>query len=82
MNTKNTERMCGAVDQEAFEQVICENLSPEAVAMIIAFLQSASCQPTNEDAMNALRQVEWLTDTLIDLLGVEQHNRLIDKLGL
>ncbi len=83
MNANNDERMSEAVDQEAFEQVIRENLSPEAVATIIAFLQPAAFyKPANEDAMQALRQVEWFADTLTDLLGVEEHNRLMDELGL
>lgn len=79
----NNERMSGAVDQEAFEQVIRENLSPEAVATIIAFLQPAAFyKPANQDAMNALRQVEWFADTLTAMLGVDEHNRLMDELGL
>ena len=36
MNAENQERMSGAIDQEAFERVIRENLSPEGVATIIA----------------------------------------------
>ena len=42
MNANNDERMNGAVDQEAFEKVIRDNLSPEGVASIIAFLQPAA----------------------------------------
>jgi len=77
------ERMSGAVDQEAFERVIRENLSPEGVATIIAFLQRAAFyKPANEDAIQTLRQVEWFADTLTEMLGVEEHNRLMEKLGL
>jgi len=83
MNANNDERMSGAVDQEAFEKVIRDNLSPEAVATIIAFLQPAAFyRPANEEAMQALRQVEWLANTLTDMLGVEEHNRLMEELGL
>lgn len=83
MNANDDERMSGAVDQEAFERVIRDNLSPEAVATIIAFLQPAAFyRPANEEAMQALRQVEWLADTLTDMLGVEEHNRLMEELGL
>ena len=83
MNANNNERMSGAVDQEAFETVIRDNLSPEAVASIIAFLQPAAFyKPANEDAMQALRQVEWFAGTLTDLLGVDEHNRLMEELGL
>lgn len=60
MPANNDERMSGAVDQEAFERVIRDNLSPEAVATIIAFLQPAALyRPANQDARQALRQVEW-----------------------
>jgi hypothetical protein len=83
MNANNDERMSGAVDQDAFEKVIRDNLSPEAVATIIAFLQPAAFyKPANEDAMQALRQVEWFADTLTEMLGVEEHNRLMEELGL
>ena len=55
MNANNDERQTGAVDQEAFEKVIRDNLSPEAVASIIAFLQPAAFyKPANEDAQRAL----------------------------
>lgn len=83
MNANNDGRPSGAVDQEAFEKVIRDNLSPEAVATIIAFLQPAAFyRPANEDAMQALRQVEWLANTLTDMLHVEEHNRLMEELGL
>src|SRR5690606_31914826 len=69
MNPRDDERQSGAVDQEAFEKVIRDNLSPEAVASIIAFLQPAAFyKPANEDAMNAQRQVEWFADTLTAML--------------
>ena len=52
-------------------------------AAIIAFLQPAAFyRPANEDAMQALLQVEWFANTLTDMLGVEEHNRLMDELGL
>ncbi len=79
----NDARQSGAVDQEAFEKVIRDNLSPEAVASIIAFLQPAAFyRPANDDALQALRQVEWFANTLTDMLGVEEHNRLMEELGL
>jgi len=83
MNANHDERGSGAVDQAAFEQVIRENLSPEGIATVIAFLQPAAFyKPANENAEQALRQVEWFADTLTDMLGVDEHNRLIDELGL
>ena len=83
MSSNNNERQSGAVDQEAFEKVIRDNLSPEAVAAIIAFLQPAAFyKPANEDATQALRQVEWFADTLREMIGVDEQNRLMDELGL
>jgi len=83
MNARGDERMSGAVNQEAFEKVIRDNLSPEAVATIIAFLQPvAFYKPANDDAMRALRQVEWFANTLTEMLGVDEHNRLMEALGL
>jgi len=83
MNAENRERMSGAIDQEAFEQAIRENLSPEGVATIIAFLQPATMQkaPT-EEAHRGLCELEWFADTLIELLGVDRYDRLLDELGL
>lgn len=83
MNARDDERLSEAVDQEAFEKVIRDNLSPEAVASIIAFLQPAAFyKPANKDAMRALQQVEWLADMLTEMLGVEEHQRLMAELGL
>jgi len=83
MHANNEERGCGAVDQEAFEKVIRDNLSPEGVATIIAFLQPAAFyKPANEDALRGLQQAEWLADTLTEMLGVEECNHLFEELGL
>ena len=79
----NHDRRSGAVDQDAFEQVIRDNLSPAGVATIIAFLQPAAFyRPANDEAMQSLRQVEWFADTLTAMLGVEEHNRPMEELGL
>ena len=32
--------------------------------------------------MQALLQVEWFANTLTDMLGVGEHNRLMEELGL
>ena len=79
----NPDRRSGAANQAAFEKVIRDNLSPEGVATIIAFLQPATMYkgPT-EEAQRGLRELEWLANTLIDLLGVEEYNRLLEELGL
>lgn len=87
MNANNDERMTGAVDQGAFERVIRDNLSPAGVATIIAFLQPAAFYrppqgELREQQLQGLRQAEWLADTLIEMLGSHEYNRLIDELGL
>ena len=83
-HASNDERKSGAVDQEAFEKVIRDNLSPDGVATIIAWLRAAESgnQPSDERAISALAEVEWLADALTELLGVEECNRLYDELGL
>lgn len=79
----NDERMCGAVDQQAFEQAIRDNLSPEGVATIIAFLQAATHErPRTEKAAEGLRQMRWFADTLFDMLGAAEYNHQLDELGL
>jgi predicted O-methyltransferase YrrM len=81
MNASNDGR--GAAGQEAFENAIRDNLSPEGVATIIAFLQPAmSHKPRTDDARQALREVKWFIDTLTNVLGVQEYNRLLDELGL
>ncbi|MCC6491600.1 MAG: hypothetical protein IT424_01110 [Pirellulales bacterium] len=83
MNKNERIPATGAVDQAAFETAIRDNLSPEGVAAIIAFLQPAAFyKPANEDALAALQQVEWLADTLTEMLGADEHNRLMERLGL
>jgi hypothetical protein len=83
MHANNDERMSGTVDQEAFEKVIRDNMSPEGVATIIAFLQPAAFhKPANDDALNGLRQAEWLADKLTEMLGVDEVSRLMEELGL
>jgi hypothetical protein len=60
-----------------------DHLTPEAVATIIAFLQPAAFyKPANADALAALQQVEWLAETLTEILGADEHNRLMEHLGL
>lgn len=81
--TNNETCQGGAVDQEIFESAIRENLSPEGVAMTIAALQCAgnyrSGTPANKRAQD---QVEWLANTLMQMIGVEEYNRLLEDLGL
>ncbi len=79
----DNQRMCGAVDQQAFEQVIRDNLSPEGVATIIAFLQTATHErPRTEKAAEGLRQMRWFADSLFDMLGADEYKHQLDELGL
>lgn len=82
MYANNNERPSGAVDQEAFEKVIRDNLSPEGVAALVMALQSAgSLSVATPAGEQALRQVIWFRDTLLKLIGVETFNQTMDELG-
>ena len=83
MSDDKSERGCGAVDQEAFEKVIRDNLSPEAVATIICLLEPTRMrQPRTEGQRQGLIGAEWLADTLVEMLGVDEHMRLMEELEL
>jgi hypothetical protein len=75
--------MTGAVDQAAFERAIRDNLSPEGVVAIIALLQPAgnyrSGAPENE---RALDQVAWFRETLLEIIGVQEFNEVIERIEL
>ena len=78
-----TLKVSDAVDQEAFEKVVRDNLTPEGVTAAISFLQVAgSHYPTNDAGKDALKQVAWLTNALTRIIGVEEYNRIIDEIGL
>lgn len=80
---QNEKTMCGAIDQEAFEKAIRDNLSPSGVAAIIALLQPAgnyrNGQPANE---HAIEQVNWFRETLTEMLGTKEFNQIVDEIGL
>ena len=81
-NRNNEVRLSGAVDQEAFEKVIRDNLSPEGVTALVMALQPAGSIPaTTPEGEQALQQVIWFRNTLLDLIGVETFNETIDELG-
>ena len=63
---------------EVVQEVLRDNLSPEAVAAIISYLQPVN---TKDSAVN--KEVEWFSGQLVQLLGgYEQHTRLANELGL
>lgn len=76
-------RQSGAVDQAAFETVMRDNLSPAGIATVIAFLRAGDFyQPASDTARSGLDEAGWLADTLIEMLGVDTYNDLIEELGL
>jgi hypothetical protein len=78
----NEERMSGAVNQKVFEKVIRDNLSPEGVAALVMALQPAgSIRATTPEGDQAIEQVIWFKNTLLDMIGVENFNRQMDELG-
>jgi hypothetical protein len=83
MNAKN-DNFPTQAEREAFEKAIRDNLSPDGVATAIAWLRAAESRniPSGERALVALREVEWLADVLTEMLGVDEHNRLMEELGL
>ena len=87
MNAKREKKdritMGGAVDEALFKKAILDNMSPDGVAAAICFLRCAEFgdRPTSDRTIAALREVEWLADTLTELLGVDEHDRLVEELG-
>jgi hypothetical protein len=82
MNASNQPRMSGAVDQEAFENEIRENMSPDDVAALVMALQSAgSIRATTPEGEQAIQQVIWFHNTLLDMIGVQTFNQTMNELG-
>lgn len=70
-------------DLETLENAIREHLTPEGLTAIIAFLQPASSyRAVNDDAWMALREVEWFSAMLRQMVGTAEVNRLMNDLGL
>ena len=66
------------IDEQDLFDALKDNLSPQAVAAIVAYLQPAR---TSNAEVN--RQLRWLAERLTDLVGgPEQLDRLTDELGL
>jgi len=65
-------------DEQDLFDAVGEQLSPHAVATIVAFLQPARTNNPDVD-----RQVHWFAEQLVELLGGnEQQSRLAEELGL
>jgi len=66
------------IDEQDLFDALKDNLSPQAVAAIVAYLQ-----PANTSNPDVNRQLRWLADRLTDLVGgPEQLGRLCDELDL
>ena len=65
-------------DEDVLFEAMKDNLSPEAVAVIIAYLQPVKTKNGNVD-----RQVAWFRDRLVELVGGDKaFNQLCEELGL
>jgi len=66
------------VDEQVLFDALKDNLSPQAVAAVVAYLQPAHTSNPDVD-----RQLRWFAERLTELVGgPEQLNRLTDGLGL
>lgn len=64
-------------EQQRLSDALGNCLSPEAICLAVAYLQTARCRDGN-----ANKQVAWLADTMLEMLGVPTYNRLMDQIGL
>jgi len=76
-----------AIDEEVLFDAIKDNLSPQAVAAIVAFLQSQRYGPLNPDEPTASAevnaQVAWFVERLAEMVGGdEQVKQLLEEVGL
>ena len=66
------------IDEQDLFDALKDNLSPQAVAAIVAYLQPAKTKSPAVD-----REVRWFADQLTVLVGgPEQQNRLAEEVGL
>ena len=66
------------IDEQDLFDALKDNLSPQAVAAIVAYLQPAK---TKDKAVN--HELEWFTSRLTELVGgPEMQGRLADEVGL
>ena len=73
-----TDQEPAGIDEQVLFDALKDNLSPQAVAAIVAYLQPANTSNPEVD-----RQLRWLSDRLTDLVGGPEHlDRLTDELGL
>ena len=61
--------------EELLDDALRANLSPQAIAVIISYLQPAKSYDPAAD-----RQVHWFSDRLVKLLGACEFRRLQEEL--
>ena len=67
-------------DDETLFEALKDNLSPEAVAAIAAYLVARPAEAPNK-AVN--RELNWFTDRLVELVGGDEaFNQLCEDIGL
>ncbi len=70
---------CPYRDESELSENLREQLSPHAVAAIVAYLQPAMSSRNAE----VNRELDWFSDVLVQLLGgPESYQRITDELGL
>ncbi len=66
------------IDEQVLFDALQDNLSPQAVAAVVAYLQ-----PAKTDNTEVNRQLRWLAERLTELVGgSDELARLTDELGL
>ena len=63
--------------REVVQDVLRDNLSPQAVAAIAAHLFAAG---TKNDGVN--KEIRWFADQLVSMVGTDQYNALCEEVGL
>ena len=66
-----------AIDEGDLAAALKDNLNPQAVAAIAAYLTAARVKNGQVQ-----RQIEWFAGMLVDMLGVDEFNRLVEEVGL
>jgi len=65
-------------EHDALRDWLSDNLTPQAVATIVSFLQ-----PVRTDDQDVDEQVRWFADQLTEMLGgAEAQSRLAEEVGL
>ena len=63
---------------DVLRDVLRDNLSPEAVVGIAAYIGSVGLIKK----ASVQKEVAWFHDFLLKMVGVEEYNRMIEEIGL